>query len=70
MAFELVYNFKTDTERRVVLAQLGKSGEVPSDFLGHEMRGGIENMVCKDRNQRWDTTLVREWLEGLAAKWK
>jgi translation initiation factor 2-alpha kinase 3 len=70
IAFELVYHFATDTERRVVLNKLGKSGEFPSDFAGHEMKEGIKNMVCKDRNQRWNTTLVRDWLEGLVAKWE
>jgi translation initiation factor 2-alpha kinase 3 len=70
IAFELVYHFGTDTERRVVLSKLGKMGEFPDDFKGHEMREGIEKMVCKDRSQRWDTTLVREWLEELKEKLK
>jgi translation initiation factor 2-alpha kinase 3 len=70
MAFELVYHFGTDTERRMVLTKLGKTGEFPDDFKNHEMREGIEKMVCKDRSQRWNTNLVREWLEELKQKWE
>jgi translation initiation factor 2-alpha kinase 3 len=70
IAFELLYNFKTDTERRVVLSKLGTSGETPDDFASHPMKEGIENMVCRDVNQRWSTALVQEWLEGLLKSWE
>ncbi|KAE9371418.1 kinase-like protein [Stipitochalara longipes BDJ] len=69
IAFELLYQFKTETERRVVLGKLGKSGETPDDFASHPMKEGIEKMVCRDVNWRWSTTLVREWLEGLIEQW-
>jgi translation initiation factor 2-alpha kinase 3 len=49
---------------------LGKKGEVPDDFREHEMREGIVKMVCEDKNRRWSTALVREWLEGLVQSWE
>lgn len=70
IAFELLYNFRTEAERRIVLDNLGKKGEVPVDFWGHEMREGIEKMVCRDKSRRWSTALVREWLEGLVQRWE
>lgn len=70
IAFELLYQFKTETERRVVLGELGKSGKTPDHFASHPMKEGIEKMVCGDVNRRWSTALVREWLEGLVAQWE
>jgi eukaryotic translation initiation factor 2-alpha kinase 3 len=69
IAFELLYNFKTSTERRVVLEKLGRSGETPDDFASHPMKEGIEMMVCRDVTRRWSTALVREWLESLVERW-
>jgi translation initiation factor 2-alpha kinase 3 len=68
IAFELLYKFGTETERRAVLSNLGKKGEVPDDFGEHVMREGIEKMVCEDKTRRWSTALVREWLEGLVQR--
>jgi eukaryotic translation initiation factor 2-alpha kinase 3 len=70
IAFELVYKFGTEAERRAVLSNLGKNGVVPDDFREHEMREGIEKMICKDTDRRWSTTLVREWLERLMQSWE
>jgi hypothetical protein len=29
------------------------------------LREGIEHMICKDRENRWDCAAVRRWLMGI-----
>jgi len=67
IAFELIMKFETASERARLLEDLS-NGIYPRGFDDHDMAGGIKNMLCKDRDQRWGAKETREWLEGLLGK--
>ncbi len=61
IAFEMVYPFRTRSERGIVLNQLG-TGLFPKDFESHKLAEGIKAMLHEDRDKRWDCAQVRKWL--------
>lgn len=65
IAFELVNEYKSNSERIEHLQGL-KKGLLPEGFAGnHPMAEGILHMVDDDRQERWDCKQVREWLNEL-----
>lgn len=69
IAFELLYKFGTRTERIMVLEKL-KQGEFPADFETHKMASGIKAMTCRNREERWNCTAVRTWLEHIKDRYQ
>lgn len=69
VAFELIYKFSTKAERVVVLQQL-KQGVLPAQFKDHIMASGINAMVCGNRNNRWDCSDARKWLEDIKERYR
>ena len=69
IAFELVYQFGTKSERSIVLDRLGK-GIFPKEFETHEMADGIIRMLCTTREERWSCSDVRKWLRTIIAKYE
>ncbi|PBP25629.1 protein kinase [Diplocarpon rosae] len=61
IAFELVYKFGTKSERHDVLSAM-RNGVWPAEFESHKLAGGIKAMLHDDRDKRWESAQVREWL--------
>jgi len=69
IAFELVYQFGTKSERSIVLDKLGR-GIFPEEFRNHEMADGIQKMLCTTTEDRWACSDVRKWLRTIIAKYE
>ncbi|KAL2070794.1 hypothetical protein VTL71DRAFT_13820 [Oculimacula yallundae] len=61
IAFEMVYEFGTKSERAHILTKL-RDGVYPENFEKHTLYEGIKAMLCQDRDERWSCKQVREWL--------
>ena len=70
MAAELVLPFGSNSEKMQVLTKVRNEGVFPPEYKGDEMKAGIRHMIAKDRDERWGCAEVRNWLEGLVAKFE
>jgi translation initiation factor 2-alpha kinase 3 len=62
ITLELLYKFRTKTERVLVLERL-KLGSFNPDFEKHEMASGVKAMTRGNRDERWACADVRKWLD-------
>lgn len=62
IAFEMVYDFVSRTERAEKFTKARWSPEFPEEIKSHELGECIMGMMDRDRNQRWGLERAKEYL--------